>query len=141
MREQYATMERPADPVDTSNVLAGLAQRFAALWQRATDHPGIKPCASLQGEVLHFALEQSLTPQQADLADNDEGYAVVVRDVSTTFDQLYPQLADEIERNLHCYVGAMQVELVPGSRGVHIQFQLRDAPGLWRLNRLSASCT
>jgi len=140
MREQYGTMERPADPVDTSNVLAGLAHRFAALWQRATGHPGANPCAQLHGEVLHFSLEQALTAQQADLADNDEGYAVVVRDVSTTFDRLYPQLADEMERNLHCYVGAMQVELVPGSRGVHIQVQLREAPGLWRLNRLPGSC-
>lgn len=140
MPDQYVTMERTADPVDTNTVLAGLAQRFAALWQRATGHPGSNPCANLHGEVLHFALEQALTPQQADLADNDEGYAVVFRDVSTTFDHLYPQLANEMERDLHCYVGAMQVELIPASCGVHIQFQLREAPGLWRLSRLSESC-
>ncbi len=140
MHVQYGTIERAAGTVDTTNMLAGLAQRFAALWQRETGRAGANPCAQLHGEVLHFALDQALTAQQATLADNDEGYAVVVRDVASTFDRLYPQLADEMERNLHCYVGAMQVDLVPDIRGVRIQFQLREAPGLWRLNRPSGTC-
>lgn len=140
MHEHYWTIERTVGPIDTSSMLAGLAQFFATLWQRVTGRQGISPCAQLHGEVLHFALEQALTAQQAALAGNDEGYAVVVRDVSTTFDRLYPQLADELERILHCYVGAMQVELIPATRGVRIQIQLREAPGLWRLNRPAGTC-
>ncbi len=140
MHQQYGTIERTVGPADTDGMLAGLALRFATLWQRATGRPGANPCAQLHGEVLHFALDQALTAQQTALAENDEGYAVVARDVSSTFDRLYPQLADELERNLHCYVGAMQVELVPATRGVHIQIQLREAPGLWRLNRPTGTC-
>lgn len=140
MYAHVESLENQVIDMDPSDVLTELSRRFAELWQRTTGQPEMTACAQLNGDLLMFSLPSALTDQQSKQALTDEGYMVVIREVSLSLDRVYSPLADAIERRLHCYIGAMQVELEPERSAIHIQFHLRDAPGLWRLTQLNTHC-
>lgn len=120
--------------------LRQLAERFETLWHRAHGARGEHACARLAGETLIFSLENVLTTAQRSWAGTDEGYASLVRTMAQQVDVIYPQLADQIETVLHCYVGAMYVEVEPENGTLHIKFQLRDAPRALYQEQLPTSC-
>jgi hypothetical protein len=121
-------------------VLAKLAERFTNLWQRIDHWPDTEVCTQIVGDQLIFTLSTALSDEQRALAATDVGYAGVLRDLTRSLDRIYSPLADAIERNLHCYVGAMQVDLEPDEGQILVQFHLREAPGLWRIAQPESSC-
>lgn len=139
MPSEVSNLESPTVTIDPPGVLETLAQHFVGLWPRAEGEE-ITGCARLSGDMLLLSLRGVLTEEQVAQAATEDGYAVVVRDVSATLDRLYSPLAEAIERGLHCQVGAMQVELDAQRRAVHVQLHLREAPGLWRLATLDTRC-
>jgi len=125
--------------VNASAALEQLALRFAALWCGAAGEAAVDACAQIDGDQLLFTLS-ALTPEQAMQASTAEGYGAVLQEITQTLDQLYPSLAGAIERHLHCYVGAMYVELELERGAVLVQFHLREAPGLWKLAQTADRC-
>jgi hypothetical protein len=133
-------IEYDAAPEKATAMLDDLAKRFADLWQRTADQPLADVCAQIDGDQLLFTLSSVLTTAHWVMASTDEGCAVLLCEVSRSLDQIYSPLADAIERNLHCYVGAMHVELESEERLILVQFHLREAPGLWRLTQPDSRC-
>lgn len=141
MLSQTQSFDLESATSSASAVLAKLAERFSSLWQRIEHLPDTAVCAQIDGDQLVFTLSAALNAEQRALAATDVGYADVLRTLTRAFDHIYSPLADAIERNLHCYVGAMHIDLEPDQDLVFVQFHLREAPGLWRIAQPESSCS
>lgn len=140
MLSQTQPFDQDSTTSPASAVLVKLAEQFRSLWQRIEHWPDGKVCAQIDGDQLVFTLSAVLSAEQRALTTTDAGYAGALRDLTRALDQIYSPLADAIERNLHCYVGAMHVDLEPDQEMVLVQFHLREAPGLWRIAQPESSC-
>lgn len=131
--------DRDPEMLKTVTALETLARSLATLWRTTTGEKVADACAQIDGDRLVFTAPV-LTPDQVTQAASEEGRDRVRKEVTDVVDQLYPALADAIERHLHCYVGAMHVELDLEHCAALVQFQLRDAPGLWKMAQSAARC-
>lgn len=127
-------------PVQTTTALAKLAESVNSLWQQIEHWPATTVCAQIDGDRLLFTVPAALNEARRELIATDVGYQSALRDLARALDKIYSPLADAIERNLHCYVGAMQVDLEPEQSLVVVQFHLREAPGLWRITQPESTC-
>ena len=119
-------------PNETSHALTKLAKCFESQWH---DVHGCQPSdasAQIVGHALVLTLTGALTPREKMDAATEAGRLAVIQGVARDLDRMYPQLASEIERVLHCYVGALDVDVTAVAAAVILQLQLRDAPGLMR---------
>jgi hypothetical protein len=135
---------RTADPGTTTTqattLLTRLAESVNTLWQQIEHWPVNTVCAQIDGDRLVFTASVALNEARRELIATDVGYRSALRDLTRALDKIYSPLADAIERSLHCYVGAMQVDLEPEQSLVVVQFHLREAPGLWRITQPESTC-
>lgn len=118
------TLEAP----DTDLRLQQLAAFFAQQWQTVHGRSGVDPSARLAGSTLTITLIQALSDAETVMAGNPDHASSILRQVTHEVDGFYPQLAHQIERLLHCHVGALHVELLPAASAIRVHVQLRDAP-------------
>ena len=109
-------------------ILPEIARQVAHYWESAHHRASQNPCAMLGEDRLTITLEDALTPLEAVHANTEEGYRTLLAIVHQEIDGVYPQLATQIERHFHCYVGAMQVSIVPARAAIRLELGLREAP-------------
>ena len=97
------------DNMEHVESLRRIAQTFLIEWRRAHGRPGDSPQAELGNHGLTVTINNALTAAEQKLLRKPAGRQLVQRYVSHLVDQVYPQLADSIERQLHCHVSHWMV--------------------------------
>ena len=108
--------------------LPEIARQVAHYWETAHQRACQNPCAMLGEDRLIITLEDALTPMEAAQATSDEGYRALLSAVHQEIDGVYPQLASQVERHFHCYVGAMEVSIVAQRAAIRLELGLREPP-------------
>jgi len=120
--------------------LPDIARQVAAYW--ATTHERVchSPCALLGEDRLTITLEDALTPLEAAYAATDDGYRALLLDVQREIDGVYAQLATQVEHHFHCYVGALDVALIPARAAIRLELELREPPAYLAGAAFASSC-
>jgi hypothetical protein len=132
-----------ASRVSTSQiyqVLPEIAHQVASYWETAHHRACQSPCALLGEDRLTITLEDALTPLEAAHAATDDGYRALLATVQREIDGIYPQLATQVERHFHCYVGALQVAIIPARAAIRLELELRDPPAYLAGAAFESSC-
>lgn len=132
-----------ASRVSTSQiykVLPEIAHQVASYWETAHHRACQSPCALLGEDRLTITLEDALTPLEAAQAATDDGYRALLATVQREIDGIYPRLATQVERNFHCYVGALQVAIIPARAAIRLELELRDPPAYLAGAAFESSC-
>jgi len=120
--------------------LRQLADRFASEWKFKQGRTGRNGCCMLEGDRLVFRLEDLLTPAELAMWATEQGAPVLRYQLVALMDEIYPVLAEEIERTLHCYVGMLEVDVESATAALLISLQVRDTPVIWRSLPMLSSC-
>ena len=121
-------------------VLPEIARQVASYWETAHHRVCQSPCALLGEDRLTITLEDALTPLEAAQAATDDGYRALLATVQREIDGIYPQLAAQVERHFHCYVGALQVAIIPPLAAIRLELELRDPPAYLAGAAFESSC-
>ncbi len=113
---------------DPESQLEQLASFFAQQWQTVHGRSGTDRNAAVKGNILIVTLNQALSDPETAMAGDPDRIPNLLRQVTQEVDSFYPQLAHQIERLLHCYVGSLHVELLPATSAVRVHVQLRNVP-------------
>jgi len=121
-------------------VLPALAHEVAGYW--ATTHHRVchNPCVLLGEDRLTITLEDALTPEEAAQAATAPGYRALLAAVQQEIDGVYPRLAAQVERHFHCYVGALQVAIIPAQAAIRLELELREPPAYLAGAAFASSC-
>lgn len=119
---QGAPDSAPAD------ILAAMARDFHCEWQRRFARPGVRPSATLQGHTLRLRMEEAFSPAEAELIRHAGGPATVRKQLEALLDDLYPWLAEQVERRLACYVAQSRVLMNFADESITYAVTLRDVP-------------
>lgn len=115
-------------PGQVDEVLPEIARKVASYWQSVHGRACQSPCALLGEDRLTITLEDALTQAEAVQAGTEDGYRDLLASVHREIDGVYPQLAGQVEAHFHCYVGAMQVAIVPARAAIRLELELREPP-------------
>lgn len=121
-------------------VLPALAHEVAGYWATAHHRVCQSPCALLGEDRLTITLEDALTPQEAEQASTAAGYRALLATVQQEIDGVYPRLAAQVERHFHCYVGALQVVIIPAHAAIRLELELREPPAYLAGATFASSC-
>ena len=120
--------------------LRKLADLFASEWKRNHGRAGRNSCCTLEGDLLVFRLEGLLSPAELEMWTSEQGAASLRQQLVRMTDEIYPDLAEQIERKLHCYVGMLDVDVDSTTAALLISLQVRDTPVVWRSLPSLSSC-
>ncbi len=121
-------------------VLPEIARQVAAYWETTHQRVCHNPCALLGEDRLTITLEDALTPLEAAQAATEDGYRALLTNVQREIDGVYVQLATQVERHFHCYVGALDVALLPQRAAIRLELELRDPPAYLAGAAFESSC-
>lgn len=121
-------------------VLPEIARLVALYWESAHHRASQGPCARIGEDRLTITLDDALTPLEAQQASTEQGYRDLLAVVHQEIDGVYPQLATQVERHFHCYVGAMHVSVIPARAAIRVELGLREAPAYLAGTSFEASC-
>lgn len=113
------------DPMTES--LADIADLCVREWKQlgnSSSHPTAS--ATLTGDRLTITLRDGLTKGDRQLVHYSSGQVVVRRNAMRRVDQFYPQLAEQIEIRLNCFVADSDVALDPATGEIQLSVMLRD---------------
>ncbi len=114
--------------LSVKETLSAMAYGFHSEWQRRFGRPGVHPCACLEGDTLLLRMEEAFTPVELELSRYAGGPATVRKQLYALLDDLYPWLADQVERRLGCYVAESRVLLNFADGSISYAVTLRDMP-------------
>jgi uncharacterized protein YbcI len=126
---QLAPAPGRSQTYQAGHALTKLAACFATQWRDVHNSQATASTAQIVGNALVLTLTGALTSEEQRTAGTESGRLVVISSISRELDRIYPKLASEIERVLHCYVGELRVDVDADSAAVTLQLQLHDAPG------------
>ncbi len=135
-----ATAAVPAQ-APVAALLADMARDFHREWQRRFARPGVRPCASLDGDTLLLRMEEAFTPWEREVAQHAGGPATVRKQLHELLDDLYPWLADQVERRLDCYVAESRVLMNFADESISYAVTLRDMPRSFVMQPPARSCS
>ena len=111
-----------------NDTLASLARDFHAEWRRRFARPGLRPSANLEGDTLLLRMEEAFTPAERELNRYAGGAATVRKQLYALLDDLYPWMAEQVERRLGCRVAESRVLMDFAEESISYAVTLRDIP-------------
>lgn len=131
----------PTASMAIADALVAIACDFQSEWQKRFARPGVRPSATLEGNRLLLHLEEAFTASETELSRHAGGPATVRKQLEGLLDELYPWLAEQMERRLDCYVAESRVLLNFADESITYAVTLREMPRFLFVEASSRRCS